>query len=407
MSFPTTVAFFFGSGISFDSYKPFGPGVGTVGNITRHVLSEQLRETGRIFVPAPAGTDPMFLDTGRRAQGFLLYLKGELDGYLRVREGRDSHYEDLFAGCLQISQDESGEIPNPLIARAIKAIRLATAPLYVDLPRGGSGNQFLELVDSALRLIQSVVWLELGQVRNPINMDVISAVARETEILNIFTLNHDTLVERLLQRDKIDFRDGFGGFQAGYRIFNGEWDGAKVRLLKLHGSVNWHFTTFTRSGGGVMKQYAAFDTDISKCFFEGTRVDARPLPEFLTGTTVKEQAYGYSVIGEIFARFRKFSSDHRRILCSGYSFSDKGINIRLDQWLNDQEENLLVILHAGDVDSFLANRFWFRRWADFTARGKVVIVPKWLGDFSTAAEIEPLLSQPASEIQRLFPIPTP
>jgi hypothetical protein len=156
-----------------------------------------------------------------------------------------------------------------------------------------------------------------------------------------------------------------------------------------------------------MKQYAAFETDISKCFFEGKRVDARPLPEFLTGTTVKEQAYGHSVIGEIFARFRKFSSDHRRILCSGYSFGDKGINIRLDQWLNDQEENLLVILHAGDVDRFLANRFWFRRWAEFSTRGKVVIVPKWLGDFSTAAEIEPLLKLPASEISRLFPLPAP
>lgn len=405
MSLPPT-AFFFGSGISFDSYKPFGAGVGTVGNITRRVLTDQLRETGGIFVPAAGGTDPTFLESSRRAQGLLLHLKGELDGHLRPREGRESHYEDLYAACLQIFQDESGEIPSPLIERSIKAVRLATAPLYVDLPRGGWGDQFLSLVESALRLIQSVVWLELGQVRDPIKLDLISAVARETEVLDIFTLNHDTLVERLLNRDKIDFRDGFGGFQEGYRIFNGEWDGPKVRLLKLHGSVNWHFTTFTRSKG-VMKQYAAFDTDIAKCLFEGKRVDARPLPEFLTGTTVKEQAYGHSVIGEIFARFRKFSSDHRRIICSGYSFGDKGINIRLDQWLNDQEENILVILHAGDVDRFLANRFWFRRWSDFSGREKVVIVPKWLGDFSTAAEIEPLLKLPAREISRLYPLAAP
>ena len=170
--------------------------------------------------------------------------------------------------------------------------------------------------------------------------------------------------------------------------------------------MNWHFGIF-KGATHVLKRYAAFETDISKCSYEGTRVDARPLPEFLTGTTVKEQANGHSVIGEIFARFRRFSSDHRRILCSGYSFGDKGINIRLDQWLNDQEENLMVILNAGDVDRFLSSRFWFRRWKDFSNRDKVVIVPKWLGDLSTAADIEPLLSLPASEIRRLYPVTVP
>ena len=168
MSLPST-AFFFGSGISFGSYRPFGPDVGTVGNITRRVLSEQWQETGGIFVPAAPGVDPMFLESGRRAQGLLHYIKGELDCHLRLREGRDSRYEDLYAACLQIFQDESGEITNPLIERSIRAIRSAAAPLYVDLPPSGWGDQFLGLVDSARRLIQSVVWLELGQVRDPIN----------------------------------------------------------------------------------------------------------------------------------------------------------------------------------------------------------------------------------------------
>jgi SIR2-like domain len=402
----STTAFFFGSGISFESFKRFGAGVGTVGNITRRALTEQWQEVGGVFVPAVAGAPPVLLESASRAQRLLQYVKGELDGHLRLRDGRESHYEDLYAACLQILQDESGEIPNPLIARSAKEIRSATAPHYVGLPLSGWGDQFLNLIDGALRLIQSVVWHELGQVRDPVKMDVISDVARRASSLDIFTLNHDTLVERLFDRDSVAFNDGFGSVQDGYRIFNGDWDGEKVNLLKLHGSVNWHLSTFT-GAKSVMKQYARFDREISTCFYDGHRVDARPLPEFLTGTTVKEQAYGYSVIGEIFAKFRKFSSDHRRIVCSGYSFGDKGINIRLDQWLNDQNENILVILHAGDVSQFLSNRFWFRRWGEFSRREKVVIVPKWLGDFSTAAEIEPVFNLSVGEIKRLYPVAVP
>jgi hypothetical protein len=64
-----------------------------------------------------------------------------------------------------------------------------------------------------------------------------------------------------------------------------------------------------------------------------------PKPLFLTGTTVKEQLYGVSLVCELFAEFRTRLRDHHKLVCCGYGWSDKGINIRLRQLLYDAPQN--------------------------------------------------------------------
>ena len=116
-------------------------------------------------------------------------------------------------------------------------------------------------------------------------------------------------------------------------------------------------------------------------------LDVKPL--FLSGTTVKEQAYGTGLFGDLFTEFRHRSSTHRTLICCGYGWGDKGINIRLNpQWLRDTPENRLVILHRGSTDAITQRRFWTFRWADFVSAGKVVVVPKWLSDCALA-DLEP------------------
>lgn len=335
-----------------------------------------------VFLPSMETDDPAGADVGQRAQELLRYLKGELDAQLMEREGRDSNYEDLYAAAEQIFQDQAREITNPLIARSVEVLRLATAPLYVGGDSSAFGDPFITLVGRSMDLVQYVVADLLAKVSESKELGVLADVACAVPEVDIFTLNHDQLVERQLKAPDIKVADGFGDARPGCRIFNNHWpDGPGVRLLKLHGSENWYLCRFKQ-----FDRYAAFDHPMEKCYDEdGTRVDdLNPLPVFLSGTTVKEQRYGYDIFGEMFFRFRQLSSQHRRIICCGYGWGDKGINFRLDQWLHDQRGNRLIILHGGNITDIQSQRYWWRRWQPYTNEGKVVIIRNWLGTCSLA-----------------------
>ena len=200
------------------------------------------------------------------------------------------------------------------------------------------------------------------------------------ERLDIFTLNHDALVESQLALDRVHYTTGFENKQDGYRIFDPKWDTAPVRILKLHGSLDWSYCEFTKEDGTHFEQTAIFDRPAEGCLYQGHSIKVRGDLQFLTGTTVKENSYGYDIIGDLFIKFREFSSDHRTIVFSGYGWGDKGINIRINQWLRDQPSNRAVILHEGDPALVTDKLFWQTRWARYEAAGKVIILPHWLSD---------------------------
>ena len=106
------------------------------------------------------------------------------------------------------------------------------------------------------------------------------------------------------------------------------------------------------------------------------------LPSFLTGTTVKEQAYGVGLYGELFEQFRHCLRKHRTLIFSGYGWGDKGINVRLNQWLHDHPENKIIILHGNGEEEVRQKRFWVFNWDSYFKAGKVQVIPKWLSDCS-------------------------
>ena len=377
MTNPPKFAFFFGSGLSYDSYSPLGRGVGTVQNITNRLLGEKWRYSAERFYPADPKDDPIFLEEAERSQEFLRLVKAEIDPHLIRRYGQESHYEDLFAAVYHLWSDEMAEVVSPLVARSLRALQDASAPICARM-RGGAGAGFPDLMRHSLRLIQSVVLAELGRPVRPVNLDLITKIARRVGQMDIFSLNHDGLVESQLETTGIDYTDGFEDRQVGYRIYCPKWDRAPVRVLKLHGSLNWSDCYFTKSDGSRIEQTTIFSQPADKCTYDGNPIDVRDDLQFLTGTTVKENSYGYDIIGDLFMRFRDFSSGHRTLFVCGYGWGDKGINIRLNQWLRDQPMNKMVILHEGDAGLVIDKRFWQTRWTKYHPAGKAKILPHWL-----------------------------
>jgi hypothetical protein len=374
------VAFFFGSGISRAAGAPM------VGDLTSSLLAGAWKpHTDWKFYPCQPADGPNSLGIALQAQEFLKCIKTEIDPHLQIREDRNANYEDLYAAARQIVQDEMREITNPLIGRTSAAIKAAAEPLLAGQRAHIDKNPFASLADRACDLTQWTVFHLLTQVKQPVGINVITDVAREAHAVDIFTLNHETLIERQLTDTDIPFADGFGEKMGDVRIYNASWDKHPVHILKLHGSTNWYLFRFPE-----WDQFASVESNQGYAKDDQGKLldDLDPKPLFLTGTTVKEQAYGVSLIGEIFDKFRELLSNHRTLICCGYGWSDKGINIRLGQWLRNAKENRIVILHGGAEKEVIRTRFWYWRWEDYARAGKVILIPKWLAN-CTIADLAP------------------
>ena len=148
-------AFFFGSGISRLSGAPF------VDDITGTLLNAAwMPDTAKRYYPRPVADGATSVGVAFRAQEFLRAVKRHIDPLVADRENRAVNYEDLYAVALQIFQDETREIPNPLIAEGLATIKAATAALHEGQDGHVAGNAFASLADRAIDADPRVPHLE-------------------------------------------------------------------------------------------------------------------------------------------------------------------------------------------------------------------------------------------------------
>jgi hypothetical protein len=381
-----SIAFFVGSGISRLSKAPM------VGDLTNQVLESAWQtHTDWRFYPIPADEGTSSTGFAANAQHLIRLIHEQIKGHIAHRERRPPNYEDHFACLKQIVQDETCEIVNPLITGSVQQLKDAAASLYLPISAHIDDNRFASLAERASDLIQCIVFHALRSAGAPVGLELFTEMAEKFPQIDIFSLNHDLLIESQFENQNVPYADGFGEQDGDATLFSRSWneDAPGVRLFKLHGSVDWYLFRFKNRG---VDQYAKLrkNPDDAKDS-RGDRISPLEIvPSFLTGTTVKEQAYGYSLYGELFEQFRHRLCGHHTIVFSGYGWGDKGINIRLNQWLRDQKQNRIVILHGSGEDNIRQKQFWHWKWDDYHKAGKVQVFPKWLSD-CTAEELNHLI----------------
>jgi hypothetical protein len=369
-------AFLFGSGISFASNAP------DVASITKSLLNGAWwQHTDERFYPRRSEEEQVSVGVARNAQEFLRLIGREIEPHLIAREKRQPNYEDIYAAVRQILDDETGEITNPLIADSLIKIKAASADFHIEIAPHIGENTFASLVSRAVDLIQSAVYQGLSPAKQPMKLKIVSDVIQKVGETDIFSLNHDLLIETQGSNAGITLLDGFGEPAGDVRIFNGAWRIGEpaARLVKLHGSINWYIV---RSGEWDQFAIIKGNPDHARDGMGALLNPLSVLPMFLTGTTVKERAYGIGPFGELFSLFRTLLSRHRTLICSGYGWGDKGINARLRQWLRDAKENRIVILDMKPEEQIATTHMWWSRWEGYKDTGKVVYIPKWLSDCS-------------------------
>ena len=305
-----------------------------------------------------------------------------------IFRGEKTTYEDLFYLCEQMRLWNIGLVDNSLVTPLMEIIERKAGQL---LAGGGTMVRLSDLgslAEQACYFIESVVANELRS-KNIVGLDLILelATAPYIEELNIVTLNHDTLVEQFLAENGVDFIDGFGERDGDVRWYDEsvyDESHARVRILKLHGSVNW----YSFSVNGRLRPAIFLGTDVTNAK-DGKGVQLTPQfrrPSFLSGIN-KAVSYQRGIYADTHFRFHQLLRQCKQMVMSGYGWGDTAINFRLDTWLDQNRSNNIILLDETPeklVDRSLIMATGYDFW---TRSGQLIPKSKWLSDTSLS-EIE-------------------
>lgn len=233
-------ALLLGSGVSSSAGMP------STGKLTERVLSGagvRRHPDGAYYFDARQSDAPADGSVAR-IRRFLHRLKAEIDGYYRGQPEHRTDYEDLYYAASQIQDSELREFDNPAVQPFIDKIRADIEPMLAT-DAGAPAYSLLELSCEATHYIRDVVWrLLCAEPSQADHMESLSAACLDNALsgVDIFTFNHDTVLEQLLSRNRIRVTDGFDEPVERIRYWNPDLfmrPDARGRLFKLHGSVNW------------------------------------------------------------------------------------------------------------------------------------------------------------------------
>jgi hypothetical protein len=384
---------FLGSGVSLQSGLP------TVEELTSSILRSTYHQESYVHFSPGRHPDPNLRasDVTPRIRRFLRLLKRhderdmKLVGYTpadkrssgAIFRGDKTTYEDLFYLCEQIRLWNIGLVDNSMVTPLMEIIEHKAHGLLAGRSFMARLSELGSLAEQACSFIESVVADQLRPERIA-GLDLVLklATAPYIEQLNIVTLNHDTLVEQFLTENKVKFIDGFGERDGDVRWYDEtvfEKSRARVKILKLHGSVNWYsFLVNGKSRPAIL-----FGTDVTN-IRDGQGDQLRPIfrrPSFLSGIN-KAVAYQRGIYADTHFHFHQLLRQGKQIVMSGYGWGDTAINFRLDTWLDQNRNNNIILLDKTPEKLVNRSLIMASGYDYWTRSGQLILIPKWLCDAS-------------------------
>jgi hypothetical protein len=351
--------------------------------ITRRVLSgDAWKATDGIYYLGANPNPNIQDDVTPRVLGFVRAVKSEIDCY--YRDWRAVNYEDLYFVSLQVADSESGYLDNPVVGPFIDKIGPAVSP-FLQRSRGGSRKRWsiLDAAAEAADYTADVAWRMLG--RNPKDASYLQFLTdglgkAPVGGVDIFTLNHDTVIDEYLLQQGVDFCDGFDPPVNDVRYWNIdllEDASVPVRLLKLHGSVSWFYLSSCLGGPASIPR--GVDPQRTIDASGGQQIPlgvARPV--MLVGRHNKLAEYAEGIYWELQGQFRKMLSRCATVIACGFSFGERGISAQVvDYWLFSDPRRRLVVIHPRPGLLKRQMRGELRRgWDSWVSEGRIRVVEK-------------------------------
>ena len=305
----------------------------------------------------------------------LRYLSTRFDSYYQQTFGRGMNYEDLFYVASQLRDELTGEANNPIGATAMETL---LSERNFDLSQLSHSLDYIsDLVASSLR--QPATQLD--------HLQPLKAAWQEAPLqtLDIFTLNHDLLLEHYFQDQDIPLVHGFDAVINNVRYWNPTLFGATIhgiRLLKLHGSIDWYRFRPIRSNnwydemiGIYQGKYLSDAHGPNDVRLE--TVDPRPL--LLIGSFNKIPEYTRRIFLDLYYEFRRLLDQSTILVSCGYGFADKGINEQILEWLYGDRKRRIVLIEPKHEDlQRRARAAVSLKWKDWVNDGTLTIIPRVL-----------------------------
>lgn len=383
------VLFFLGAGISYKSGFP------SIRDITNRILDDEwnLHSGGNFCKGAPSFVDDApdelkHCRSTQKVQKLLKTIKAVADQSRNTTEWGETHYEELYDLLSILLWDFYGP-PNG----ATGAFRDKIMPLVAELTQkkdlqhpGMSEERMMTLAQS---FIADAVRASLSTSHEITGLDLLREAAADPDVkrMDIATLNHDCLVETVLRKANHSVVDGFGNRDGEIRFFDpGVYGlpGSRIRLFKLHGSLDWHMLNqFPDGDFSIRKLAIAANGDPEHCQ-DAAGIRYRPFPPrhtILVGQWSKWLDYHLYYFDELLVEFMKALAAVHVVVSSGYGWGDWGINQRLTAWVRGDPNRRLVLLSADPAKDLLHPQHpRLSLQADGQLEPRFQIVPKWLSD---------------------------
>ncbi|MBN1808438.1 MAG: hypothetical protein JW909_05180 [Planctomycetes bacterium] len=339
-----------GTGCSGASYKAkFPQDDNSNPDLTCIITKKVLEDSGAIL-------DISDNDVRELLKRLKTYFEAFQQSQLNENYRRPVNYEDLYYMAHQVFYNGDKYGQNPGTWPFIEQVKIWCS----DLMSPSSGDEDPDstpatLTGRVLPYIQARVKQTLaptgGVSPEGLNLVLELAKSNKVERLDICTLNHDLLIENLPGNDICDGFDNtptngsYHGRDCKFRPYNPklfEETCAKVRLFKLHGSINW-------ASLDTPNNYTAKPVGIVQ--------DPKQLPQYpevMTGTGNKsdDKSSGSPyVFADMWCWFHRLLMEHDVLVMSGTSLGDYDVYGQLWAWKHRDNKNKLIGLYANNHGS--------------------------------------------------------
>lgn len=367
------IAFLFGSGISLPAGLP------NVQNLTNEIVS------GKDFHKATDGNfyqseNPMGdFELVKDISKYLKYL-GNL-GQAYFGESKQISYEDIYFIAAQVRDHLFEEVNNPVLVPMISQLEDAVQKLCLEK------RDFADFANDACHYILDATKILLWNI--PKSTDYLEFLheAYNSPLLNsidIFTLNHDRVIETYLNKKAISYFDGFETEtnELRWRIpFAKKEPSTKLGFYKLHGSIDWYRMNSKTGEPGFGEVAILLNGDHWHALNPQSELimSSHHFPLVLVGTFNKMAEYSHDIFSEKYYAFLQSLSQTNILVVCGYSFGDKGLNVNILEWMFSNQRNRVVIIHGSYEELKKSARNAIASKLDAWRRnGRLIHINKWI-----------------------------
>lgn len=165
--------------------------------------------------------------------------------------------------------------------------------------------------------------------------------------VDIFTLNHDLLLERVLELNGLPYSKGFNTENSPIihndlpvPFFNNMFN-EKIKIHKLHGSLDFYqFRHYVNEGGLFWQPTGEYDYYLTTNYstkHNSQRINPETkevlqdynfdiVPKFITGTRKSDTIKNDTLFKQLFENFESVIEKSENLFISGYSYSDEHLN---------------------------------------------------------------------------------